>query len=78
MTPRLRKLSAEARLIIFDYIETFYNNIRLQKRLGYLSLNDFENLKNNVISLLCMSKGVDRGHTRPDWHTDMSKTNPTE
>ena len=39
------KTRAEARLSIFDYIETFYNNIRLQERLGYLSPNDFERLR---------------------------------
>ena len=39
------KTRAEARLSIFDYIETFYNNIRLQERLGYLSPNDFESLR---------------------------------
>ena len=39
------KTRAEARLSIFDYIETFYNNIRLQERLGYLSPNDFEILR---------------------------------
>jgi transposase InsO family protein len=36
------KTRAQARLSIFDYIETFYNSIRLQERLGYLSPNDFE------------------------------------
>jgi putative transposase len=35
----------EERLSIFDYIETFYNSIRLQERLGYLSPNDFESLR---------------------------------
>jgi putative transposase len=39
------KTRAEARLSIFDSIETFYNNIRLQERLGYLSPNDFESLR---------------------------------
>ena len=39
------KTRAQARLSIFDYIETFYNNIRLQERLGYLSPNDFEILR---------------------------------
>ena len=39
------KTRAEARLSIFDYIETFYNNIRLRERLGYLSPNDFEILR---------------------------------
>jgi len=39
------KTRAEARLSIFDYIETFYNSIRLQERLGYLSPNDFESLR---------------------------------
>ena len=42
------KTRAEARLSIFDYIETFYNSIRLQQRLGYLSPNDFENLRNTA------------------------------
>jgi transposase InsO family protein len=36
---------SEARLSIFDYIESFYNNARLQEKLGYLSPNDFENLR---------------------------------
>jgi transposase InsO family protein len=36
---------SEARLSIFDYIESFYNNTRLQEKLGYLSPNDFENLR---------------------------------
>lgn len=36
------KTRAEARPSIFDYIETHYNSIRLQERLGYLSPNDFE------------------------------------
>lgn len=39
------KTRSEARLSIFDYIETFYNSIRLQQRLGYLSPNDFGNLR---------------------------------
>ena len=39
------KTRAQARLSIFDYIETFYNSIRLQERLGYLSPNDFETLR---------------------------------
>ena len=39
------KTRAEARLSIFDYIEAFYNSVRLQERLGYLSPNDFETLR---------------------------------
>lgn len=39
------KTRTEARLSIFDYIEAFYNSVRLQKRLGYLSPNDFETLR---------------------------------
>lgn len=31
------KTKSEARISVFDYIETFYNNIRLQEKLGYLS-----------------------------------------
>lgn len=34
---------AEARLMIFDYIETFYNPKRLHSSLGYKSPVDFEN-----------------------------------
>ncbi len=39
------KTRAQARLSIFDYIETFYNSIRLQERLGYLSPNAFVALR---------------------------------
>ncbi len=35
---------AEARLAIFDYVETFYNRVRLHSALGYLSPVDFEQL----------------------------------
>lgn len=35
---------AEARLAIFDYVETFYNRRRLHSALGYLSPVDFEQL----------------------------------
>lgn len=33
---------AEAELALFDYIETFYNPVRLHSSLGYLSPRDFE------------------------------------
>ena len=33
---------AHARLVIFDYIETFYNRVRLHSALGYKSPVDFE------------------------------------
>jgi len=36
------KTRAEARLAVFDYIEVFYNRIRLHSRLGYKSPVDFE------------------------------------
>ncbi|MCI1966672.1 MAG: IS3 family transposase, partial [Oscillospiraceae bacterium] len=42
------KTRAEARTSVFDYIETFYNSIRLQKKLGYLSPNDFETLRKSA------------------------------
>ena len=35
------KTRAQARLSVFDYIETFYNSIRLQEKLRYFSPNDF-------------------------------------
>jgi len=38
------KTRAEARRSIFDYVEGFYNRIRLQQKLGYLSPVDFEKL----------------------------------
>lgn len=38
------KTRAEARLAVFDYIEVFYNRIRLHSRLGYKSPADFERL----------------------------------
>ena len=34
---------AEARLAIFEYVEVFYNRVRLHSALGYLSPVDFEN-----------------------------------
>ena len=33
----------DAYRVIFDYIEGFYNPIRIHSSLGYLSPNDFEN-----------------------------------
>jgi putative transposase len=36
---------AEARTAVFDYIETFYNPIRLHSTLGYLSPIDYEMMK---------------------------------
>jgi len=32
----------EARLSIFEYIEVFYNQLRLHSSLGYMSPNQFE------------------------------------
>jgi len=37
------KTREEARLSIFDYIETFYNKRRLHSHLNYISPDDFEN-----------------------------------
>ena len=36
---------AEARTAVFDYIETFYNPLRLHSTLDYLSPVDYENMK---------------------------------
>ena len=38
----LPKSKHEARLMIFDYVETFYNTRRIHSSLGYLSPNEFE------------------------------------
>jgi putative transposase len=35
----------EARTAVFDYIETFYNPIRLHSTLGYLSPVEYEKMK---------------------------------
>jgi putative transposase len=37
---------AEARLAVFEYVEVFYNRVRLHSALGYLSPVDFENQSN--------------------------------
>jgi transposase InsO family protein len=37
---------AQARLAIFDYVETFYNRVRLHSALGFQSPVDFEQLTN--------------------------------
>lgn len=42
---------AEARLAIFDYIETFYNPKRRHSSLGYLSPVDFEKINSNKDTL---------------------------
>ena len=42
------KTRAEARLAIFEYIEVFYNRIRLHSKLGYRSPEDFEKLSNTA------------------------------
>lgn len=39
------KTHTEERISIFEYIETLYNNTRLQEKLGYLYPNDFEDLR---------------------------------
>jgi putative transposase len=36
---------AEARTAVFDYIETFYNTLRLHSTLHYLSPIDYEKMK---------------------------------
>ena len=36
---------AEARSAVFDYIETFYNRVRLHSTLDYLSPVDYEKMK---------------------------------
>jgi len=41
---RIFPTGAAARLAIFDYVETFYNRVRLHSALGYLSPVDFEQL----------------------------------
>lgn len=36
---------SQAKASIFEYVESFYNRIRLQERLGYLSPEIYENLR---------------------------------
>jgi putative transposase len=43
---RIFTTRAEARVALFDYVETFYNRVRLHSALGYLSPVDFEQLTN--------------------------------
>jgi putative transposase len=42
---RALRTRAEARTALFDYIETFYNPLRLHSTLDYLSPVDYENMK---------------------------------
>ena len=42
---RTLRSRAEARTAVFDYIETFYNPIRLHSTLDYLSPDDYEKMK---------------------------------
>jgi putative transposase len=37
---------AQAQVAIFDYVETFYNRVRLHSALGFLSPVDFEQQTN--------------------------------
>jgi len=43
LTQRTFATRAEARLAIFEYVEVFYNRVRLHSALGFLSPVDFEN-----------------------------------
>ncbi len=36
---------AQARLSIFDYVETFYNKVRLHSKLGYVSPESYEKMR---------------------------------
>ena len=51
---------AEARMAIFEYLESWYNTRRLHSALGYLSPNEFERR---------------RGHATPNGHRGSSRTN---
>lgn len=48
---RIPKNRAQARAMLFDYIETFYNPKRLHSGLGYFSPLEFEKLLNNQLNL---------------------------
>ena len=48
---RIPKNRAQARAMLFDYIETFYNPQRLHSALGYLSPLEFEKLLNDELNL---------------------------
>lgn len=34
----------EAYMLVFEYIEAFYNTVRIHSHCGYMSPNDYENL----------------------------------
>lgn len=48
---KIPKNRAEARAMLFDYIETFYNPKRIHSALGYLSPLEFENFLNDELNL---------------------------
>ena len=48
---RIPKNRAQARAMLFDYIETFYNPKRLHSALSYLSPLEFEKLLNDELTL---------------------------
>ena len=49
---RALRSRAKARTAIFDYIETFYNPIRLHSTLDYLSPADYERIRGRATSRL--------------------------
>lgn len=41
----------EAYMLVFEYIEAFYNTVRIHSHCGYMSPNDYENLYYETILL---------------------------
>jgi len=42
---------AHAKRLVFEYIDTFYNTVRIHSHCGYLSPDDFEKLYNNSLDI---------------------------
>ena len=43
VTRRLYKVRSQARRDIFEYIEVFYNRVRIHSAIGYMSPENYEN-----------------------------------
>jgi putative transposase len=64
---------AAARLMIFDYIETFYNTRRRHSAIGYQSPAQFENTLANTLREGCSGGGSKGGETCPTQQVGSSR-----